>query len=338
MKKIIVITLALITMMLVACGPSTPTGPTFNPFVGGTEGLAMEFIPGMPPTTDGAILDNGNTAFSIGVKINNKGEHDIDPANDLVDLRLRGILPSQFNIQEADLEKQLEDPLPGVKKNVDGTTLPGQFTTMSFDDLSYLPDAQGDVPKTFVVDLCYDYKTKSTTAICVASDVTGSLTSEDDNAICTLTGMKTTKNSAGPVQISEFKQQPQGGSKITLTFTVSHVGMGEIYQYQGNNANPCDDSITNQERNDVRLDISLPDETAATINCGSAFSGTGTEISGTVKLFEGNPRIVTCTIEEGSGQDELIYEDLLEIDMYYRYAQSDRVTVNVKDMGSANEG
>jgi hypothetical protein len=179
--------------------------------------------------------------------------------------------------------------------------------------------------------------TKSTTPICVASDVTGSLTSEDDKSICLLSGMKTTKNSGGPVQINEFKQQPQGGSKITLTFTISHVGQGEIYKYQGNAVDPCDDSLTNQERNEVLLDISLPVQTSATISCGSQFTGTPTQVSGNVKLFEGNPRIVTCTIEESSGQTGRIYEDLLEIDMYYRYGQSAKKTVNVKDIGSANQ-
>ena len=338
MKKTLLITLVLLTTLMVACGPSEPTGPTFNPFVGGTEGISLEFIPGMPPSEDGAILDNGKSAFSVGVKLHNRGEYDFDPANgDVFDLRLRGILPEQFDVQQSDLEKQLEDPLPGARKNIDGSTLPGQFTTLSFDDLSYLPDAQGDIPKTFVVDACYDYMTKSTTPICVANDVTGSLTSEDDNSICQLSGMKVTKNSGGPVQINEFKQQPQGGSKITLTFTVSHVGQGEIYQYQGNSVDPCDDSVTNQERNEVTLDISLPDQTTATISCGSAFTGSDRHVTGDIKLFEGNPRIVTCTIEETSGQSGRIYEDLLEIDMYYRYGQSLKKTVNVKDIGSANQ-
>lgn len=338
MKKILLITLVLLTTFVVACGPSAPTGPVFDPFVGGTDGISMEFIPGMPPAEDGAILDNGKSAFSVGVKIQNKGEYDFEPTDgDMLNLRLRGILPEQFNVGQSDLEKQLTDPLPGSRKNIDGSTLPGQFTTLSFDDLSYLPDAQGDIPKTFVVDMCYDYMTKSTTPICVASDVTGALTSEDDKAICLLNGMKTTKNSGGPVQINEFKQQPQGGSKITLTFTVSHVGLGEIYEYQGTNVDPCDDSVTNQERNEVMLDISLPDQTSAKISCGSAFTGSDTAISGSVKLFEGNPRIVTCTIEETSGQAGRIYEDLLEVNMYYRYGQSLKKTVNVKDIGSANQ-
>lgn len=338
MKKIILIALLISAALIVACGPSTPSGPIFDPFVGGTEGVAMEFIPGMPPSEDGAILDNGKSAFSIGLKLSNEGEYDVDPTSgDLVDLRLRGILPEQFDVTQADLEQQLQDPLPGARKNIDGSTLPGQSTSLSFDDLSYLPDAQGDIPKTFVVDLCYDYMTKSTTPICVASDVTGSLTSEDDNSICLLSGVKGSKNSGGPVQISEFKQQPQGGSKVTITFTVSHVGQGEIYKYQGYNADPCDDSVTNQERNEVLLELSLPSQTSATINCGSQFSGSSTQVSGHVKLFEGNPRIVTCTIEETSGQAGRIYEDLLEIDMYYRYGQTARKTVNVKDIGSANQ-
>lgn len=339
-KKILLITIILLTILMVSCGDQKPVGPTFDPFVGGTDGLVMNFVPGMPPDTEGAILDNGKSTFSIGLKLSNNGEYDVDPTNnDLVDLRVRGILPQQFGLNQADLEKKLTDPLPGAKKNIDGSVLPGQSTVLSFDDLSYLPDAQGDVPKTFVVDLCYDYMTKSTTPICVASDVTASLVSSSDNSICSVSEPKSTKNSAGPVQISEFKEQPQGGNKVSLTFTVTHVGQGSIFEYHdSNNENPCDDSITNQNRNDVLLDIYLPDQSSATISCGGQFteSDGGKHLTGTVKLFEGNPRIVTCTVASDAPEGS-IYEDLLEIDMHYRYEQSLKKTVVVKDIGSANQ-
>jgi len=343
MKKLLLITILLIaTILLTSCdvgGNNKPTGPTFDPFIGGTDGLKMELIPGMPPSEEGAILDNGKSSFSVGLKLQNLGEYDINPSNnDLVDLRLRGILPEQFGLTQSDLEKQLTDPLPGARKNIDGSVLPGQSTMLSFDDLSYLPDAQGDIPKTFVIDLCYDYMTKSTTPVCISSDVTGALTRESDKAICSLSGPKTTKNSAGPVQISEFKEQPQGGNKVTITFTISHVGLGNIYKYQtGTAANPCDDSITNQDRNEVLLDISLPDQSSAKISCGNQFSGSDKHITGSVKLFEGNPRIVTCTLEETSNSENMIYEDLLEVDIHYRYKQSLKKTVTVKDIGSANQ-
>ncbi len=339
MKRILLISMVLfLTMFLVACTDSPDTIP-YDPFVGGTEGVTMTFVDGMPPIEEGAILDNGKSTFSVGLKLTNVGEYDI-AEDGFLDLRLRGILPEQFGVTYDDLIILLDEPLPGAKKNLDGTTLPGQFTTVSFDELSYLPDAQGDIPKTFVIDLCYDYATKSSTPICVAGDVTGAITNKKDKEICLVNGIKTTKNSGGPVQVTEFKEQPQGGNKVSVLFTVSHVGTdGKIFKFEGDNENPCDDSLTNQaEKDEVKLHIYLPDQTSATINCnGGTFDDGGVETTGYVKLFEGNPRTVTCTITESSGNSDVIYEDLLEIDMYYRYGQTAKKTVIVKDLGSANE-
>ncbi len=345
MKKILIISImVLLVLSLTACSTDNgPTGPFFDPFVGGAEGISMEFVEGMPPLQDGAILDNGKSQFSVGLKISNIGEQDINTEDsdgiDFLLLRLKGILPEQFGLVSADLTKDirvLDIPLQAAKKNIDSSILPGQFATISFDGLTYLPDAQGDLPKTFLVDVCYDYRTKSTTPICVASDVTSSITSTSDKNICLINAAKITKNSGGPVQVTEFKQLPQGGSKISVIFTIGHVGTGLIYKFEGSEEDPCDDSLTNVERNKVWLELSLPEQSQSTINCMGDFSSSGEMVEGEITLFEGNPRTVTCTIEEQSTED-IIYEDLLEIDMSYRYASTDQITVNVKDLGSANE-
>lgn len=336
MKKLLLLILTLVTVTLVACGGQNPTGPVFDPFIGGQNGLVLEFIPGMPPVEEGAILDNGKSSFSIGLKLDNQGEYDIDPADgDLLYARVRGILPGQFDLTPADLEVQYSDPLRGARKNIDGSILDGQFATVSFDNLRYLPDSQGDVPKTFVVDVCYDYSTKSTTSVCVADDVTDAITSDSSKSICTISGPKATRNSAGPVQVTEFKQQPQGANKISVIFTVSHVGMGDIYKWHGTNADPCDDSLTNQDEQDqVLLEISLPDQSQAVIECTGGFTNSGTTSTGVVRLYDGNPRTVTCSIEEASGQTGLVYEDLLQIDMFYRYTESLKKTINIKNAGN----
>lgn len=330
-------------VFLAACAEDEEQGPLFDPFVGGTQGVAMEFVEGMPPLEAGAILDNGKSQFSVGVKLSNEGEQDINTEDsediDFLNVELKGILPEQFDITQADLKKtltELDIPLKASKKNIDGSILPGQFATVSFDGLSYLPDAQGDIPKTFLVDLCYDYRTKSTTPVCVASDVTGAITSNADREICLVNAAKDTKNSGGPVQITDFKQLPQGSNKISIIFTISHVGTGQIYKFQGSSENVCDDSLSNVERNKVWLELSLADQSNSEITCMGDFSSGGNIVEGEVTLFEGNPRTVTCTIEENSAED-IIYEDLLEVDMYYRYQQTDQITVTIKDLGSANE-
>lgn len=337
MKKILLVSLLLITVLLAACSEETPQGPQLNPWVGGQEALQLELVPGMPPSEEGAILDNDKSSFSIGVKVTNAGEYDILPStnNDFLGARVRGILPSQFNVVQADLEKTITDPLQGAKKNMDGSVTGGQFTTATFNDLRYQPDSQGDVPKKFVVDVCYDYQNKATVPVCIAQDVTNAITSDQAGEICDISGSKNAKNSGGPIQVTEFKQQPQGGNKISVIFTISHLGNGKIYEYQSSQVNACDDSLSGiSQQDNVLVDVSLPPQSSSTIDCAGQFTNAGSTSRGTVKLFDGNPRSVTCSIEETSGQQNLVYEDLLDIAMSYRYQESLRKSVVIKDAGN----
>ncbi|MCA9477647.1 MAG: hypothetical protein KC535_00690 [Nanoarchaeota archaeon] len=330
MKKVLLISLVLLSTFLAACSGGSPTGPSFNPYIGGTEGVRMEFIEGQPPQEEGAILDNGKSSFAIGLQLTNVGEYDID-AGDL-ELELRGILPEQFGISNSDLVKELEDPLPGAKKNIDGSIIPGQFSAVSFDGLSYQPDARGDIPKTFQVNLCYDYKTYSSTAVCIADDVTNALTDVEDKEICQINGVKSVKSSGGPVQVTDLKQLPQGGNKISVIFTVSHVGTGNIYKV--NSPVGCDDNLANTDRNKVDISVSLPGTSSASVTC-QGFDTSGDTATGEITLWEGNPRTVTCTIEGNSGAD-IIYEDLLDVELSYMYGQTSSVTALIKDIGTAN--
>ena len=332
MKKVIIVFLALLVTFLAACtGTNNTTGPDYNPYIGGSEGIRMEFIEGQPPQEEGAILDNGQSTFAVGVQLTNVGEYDIGQ-DDFLELELRGILPEQFGLSYTDLKKTLDAPLPGAKKNLDGSILPGQFLPITFEGLSYLPDARGDIPKTFQVDLCYDYKTYSSTVICIADDVTNALTDVKDKKICAINGVKEVKTSSGPVQVTDLKQLPQGGSKITVIFTIAHVGSGNIYLVDSPAG--CDENIRNTDRNKVKVYVSLPGTSTADVQC-QGFSQSGDYAVGEVTLWEGNPRTVTCTIEGNSGNN-LIYEDLLNVELEYMYGQSSSITALIKDIGSAN--
>jgi hypothetical protein len=344
-KKLLLISLLALTIILAGCGGSdTSNGFMFDPFIGGSQGLVFEFVPGMPPTQEGAILDRGTSSFSVGMKITNIGEDDLD-INELR-LDLRGILPEQFGITWPQTTLVLQDPLNGAKKNMDGSVLGGQFTTLAFEDLSYLPDTRGDLPKTFRVDACYSYQTKSTTPVCIANDVTGSLVDTSNNPICRINRNGGTKNSGAPLQISNFRQMPQGGNKVSIMFDVVHVGTGKIYAVgSSGSAGPsnCDTSQLNPDRNKVWLQLYLPDQSAATVDlsCMGSFSspGSATEsspVEGQITLFEGELRTITCTLQELTTGQDIIYEDLLSIDLHYNYGQSFDKTIVIKDVGSSS--
>ncbi len=318
-KKILLLLLVMSMFILAACSSNgQPTGPSFNPFLGGTDSLVSSYIPGQPPKEEGAILNRGRTPFSIGLEISNKGEYDIDPsAGDLIDVRVKGLQPTQFGVTSSDLEQQVTAPLRGASRSFDGTRIEGELTLVSFDNLNYMPPSQGDIPRSFVTQVCFDYATLSTSAICLADDVTGSITSQSAREICTISGAKQTRNSAGPLHVVNMRQQASGGNRVNVMFDVTHVGQGEIYRYRGNNANPCDDAIANPEKHEVYVEVSLPAGSTANIEC-SGLTSTGLMASGHIRMFS-RDRSVTCTIEDTSGQAGLIYEDMLQVDLYYRY-------------------
>jgi hypothetical protein len=344
MKQYIFIALVLMSVLLLTgCNTdSTPTGPTYAPFVGGTNGVVMELIPGMPPTTEGAILDGGRSSFSIGVKVINKGEFDLEEGD--LSLEVIGLYPSHFGVTYPDLAKILEDPVDGTKKQITGETVPGQFTTLVFEDLSYLPDSQGDWVQNFKVKSCYHYKTKSATPICVANDVTGALTDTDTNPICEVNGAKSTENSGAPIKITNVKQMPQGSNKISISFDIVHQGTGNVYASTTGVPTNCDTALQNPDRNKATVSVYLSDQSSANtqVTCTGGFDGSLTPtqdnpLSSELVLSQGIPRIVTCTVQETTVGQDVIATDLLYIDVDYNYGEILNGNFVVKDIGSVNE-
>lgn len=343
MKQYLFFALVVIALALTGCNSNTtPTGPTYAPFVGGTQGVTMEFIPEMPPTTQGAILDGGRSPFSIGVKITNEGEYDLLPGD--LFLEVIGLNPAHFGITYNDLALELADPVEGTKKQINGQTVPGQFTNIVFENLAYLPDSQGDWVQNFKVKGCYHYKTKSATPICVANDVTGALTDTDTDPICDVTGPKQTKNSGAPVQITNVKQMPQGSNKISILFDVVHQGTGDVYAKTTGVPMNCDTALQNPDRDKVTLKVYLSDQSSANtqVSCSGGFTGPQTPtadnpLEAEVVLFQGTPRTITCTVQETTIGQDVIATDLLYVDAEYNYGQTLSGNFVVKDIGSVNE-
>ena len=329
-NKILLVALVILALSMTACGQQQPNGPVFDPFIGGTQAIEMEQVPGMPPTEVGAILDNGNSPFGIQLRLNNVGEYDIDTNNgDELFLELSGISPSQFGITASDLKQELDAPLPGARKIIGGNIQPGQSTVLTFDGLSYKSDALGDTPITYNLNLCYDYETKSTTQICMVGDVTGALVNEKQQEICKVNEQKQPHNSAGPVQVIEVNEIPQGGSKVTMILKVGHVGNGAIFK--AGSEYGCDYALQNPDKNKVQVRVYLPDESEADLEC-AGFTSSGHEATGEVTLYEGTPRTITCNVES-LGDTKTYYQDLLGVDLRYRYGETLQNTITITDVG-----
>ncbi|MFW6378474.1 MAG: hypothetical protein ACOCZV_00460 [Nanoarchaeota archaeon] len=346
-KALLAILVIVVALGLTACNGGDDDGSQSGakPFIGGTKGISLEFVSGAPPDT---ILDAGQTTFSIQTRLTNEGEQDIKPGSDIgyLELSLEGIIPQQFGLSPGDnLQRELQDDLRGGQKYPDGSVNPGTSTILSWDGLVYPSDIEGSEEKSFLINLCYDYKTKSSSKICLSDDSSSALFDEQSKDICDITAPKSTHNSGGPVHVENIRQNTAGGSKVSLMFDVVHVGSGAVYRFgQGE----CDPSLSNRNhKGKVDVTLSLPNTTPATISCGNSWQGDGTsEVSGEVTLLGSQDSsendsgrqstTVNCILESDAG-GTVVYDETLSIDLKYRYSQNQRKTITIKDVGSSSD-
>jgi len=331
MKKNNLFLAALVTItalfLLTGCDGTTTTTEPLR-FVGGTVGLNPYLIEGMPPP---AIHDASTFPFGVGLMIENQGEADVGPGTDnpFVLVRLEGINPVQFGVTDNDVRQVLASPLRSARRNFDGTIFPGEITAVTFEPLIYKPDIHGNSQFTIRADICYDYETIATATVCIKDDV---LENIQDTSICSLTGEKYPQNSGGPVQITSVVENPMSQNKIQINFVIEHVGVGEFFgrPTTGDDlAEICDFSPRNFNKYFIDVEVeSFQDDAGLTVAC-SRFGGTNT---GRVKLYQGAPTTISCTIERTRASSGRIYQDLLNIHLKYRYGQFIETPILVQDV------
>jgi hypothetical protein len=309
------------SLLIVATGcPTQNTSTAFNPFVGGTEGITVEFQPSNPPNE---IPDRGQQVFGVGVILKNKGEHSFDPTTDFGKITLLGINPAYFGNPQT--EKVIDFSMKGVNKNFDGKVLDGDTQFYTFENFNYMNDLAGNDVLKLRAQICYDYQTKTSTKICIKENKFETKTSSAD--LCLINEVKEPKNSGGPIHVTSLSEQPTGQNKVQVLFVISHVGKGTFYKI--GSANLCDDSVTNTDKNKVYVSVSLPAGTDATLNCQGLTENQGT--AGFITLYEGADRTLTCTIDMGT--EKKVYEPILSIDLDYLYSDSVTKEITVLDVG-----
>ena len=296
-----------------------------QPYVGGTVGLNAYLVEGMPPPI---IHDAGTYPFGVGVALENMGEADVGPGTDnpFVLVRLEGINPEQLGVTDADIQKMLDAPLRGARRNFDGTIFPGEMTVVTFEPLNYLPDIHGNTQFTIRADVCYDYETLSTTTICIKDDV---LENIQDTSICSLTGEKNPQNTGGPLRITSVVENPMAENKIQVNFVIEHVGIGEFFgRPTDGEEEKCDFSVRNFNKYYVDVEVEPLDDSGMTISC-SRFGGSN---KGRVKLYQGAPTTISCVIERTRPSTGRVYQALLNIRLRYRYGQFIETPIIVQDV------
>lgn len=320
-SRMLIAMLLVLVLFLAGCGDKAPLIDTTTPFIGGSNGILASFVSGAPPDF---VFDNGNYPFGISVKLENVGESGVAPEDGYVEII--GINPMDFGLaSQSDLRRNFPTPLEGARKNFDGTVIPGGQVLVEFGELRYIPDLHGNTDVTIRANLCYNYKTQTTTKICIKGDLLRDITGGD---VCVVNEEKRPQNSGGPIQITELREAPIGTEKIQLTFKIEQTGeaSGNFYAIS---ASRCDNTITNPERNVVFVNVKS-DINGRMPQCVGLEMSSADRASGYVRLFDGQPRIVTCTLDITG--IESTYEDLFEVDLEYKYEQSIEKRLQIRDV------
>jgi len=311
MKQIfVVILMALAIVGLAACQQQNTTnvGPTF---VGGTQGLSLEFVQDAPPDN---IFDGAKYPFTVNIKMKNVGEWEI-PTGANIKASISGIDPTDYGVTAAALVKNPLQGMLSTRRGPSGEVIEGDTLVMDFSGLNYQRTLFGDVASTFKADVCYQYGTKVSSNICIKKDL-----SSTDTSVCIVNEEKAVANSGAPIQITSLRESQGGTDKILMTLTIKHLGEGKVFGM----GTGCSNAIQNRDKVYLKIDTGMTGLSCTGMQTSAGQPATGSE--GYVVLFN-NERQISCTQPTGGQGD---YLKTMSATLEYDYDQFITKEITVK--------
>ncbi|MBN1275055.1 hypothetical protein JXA12_02085 [Candidatus Woesearchaeota archaeon] len=315
---------ALLLIGAVGCTENKGPNNNWQPFIGGTQGVTMQFNEYSPPAEV-----NIDEEFKVTVILENLGEHTV-PAGDYF-VRVGGFSPKDFNVHDvaSDLTVSPDEPLQGNEMNPDtGETIgsyPVYVEVPSDYYLSFTRGIPGNLPYPFWAEVCYTYVTNASAQLCIKEE----LTKTSDTAVCTLSGPQPITNSGGPVQITEFKEYSGGKDAVRFSFIVLAANAGGKLSARHSG---CNDGKSYSDENlvYVTVDTGLDGLSCSGFTTSEDRVDEGSRMAGYVKL-NGGSRTVTCT-QDLSGQHDSNHVEYIDISAEYDYLQTLETSVLVKNV------
>ena len=216
--------------------------------------------------------------------------------------------------------------LQGVRKTTEGELIDGDKDLVEFAEMTYLADVRGNHEISALrVKACYNYKTEATTFACVRKD---KIDNSRLDEICKINEEKAVFNSGGPVHITKAMEENAGANKITMHFTIGHIGAANDWFFAKDTE--CDPSLRNRERDQVW--ISIPPINNGQYAAECARLGGGNE--GFLRLAGGEPTAFTCKFDVGEVSTD--FETRVVVNMEYRYMQFIETPLLIKDQGDTD--
>lgn len=302
-------------MILTACagGGEQQAVSLQNPFVGGNEGVSIDF----QNLRD--VFDGGRDPFDVVVKVTNKGESAV--AKNKIRVKLSGFNPAEFGKLEEQLSKSADEDLIAVKKDAQGNILAGNPSFVEFKDLNHFSPIAGALQSVDIVaNVCYNYKTLAVSKLCVRSNILNPV----PGGLCEINGNKEIFNSGAPVQVSNLIESTGGKDKVSFVFEVLRSGAGSVFEKDSF----CDRSSKSKENKVyVKINTKLNGLTCSGLN------SQGSTAEGFVTLFEDTgvmKRQISCTQQIASKSD---FEQVIQIEANYDYEDFKRDKINIKSSG-----
>ena len=291
-------------LLLTACTPEKSEGPELATFIGGTQGLTMEFS-----QLRTEVFDSGNDPFDVVVRLENKGEWTV--LKDRAKVRLSGINPSEFGKPTEAFALSPADDLPAVTQESRSSPI-----DVEFRELNYLARVTGAALPAFplVATACYGYGTRAVTKLCVRRNI---LTPEA-GGVCTVEEPKSVANSGAPVHIENFREQSRAKDRVAFIFDVKHIGSGRPFEL----GSQCVSTQVDYKIK-VRVDTRLNG-----LSC-TGLTTTGAVAEGTVTLVDGS-KTVSCSQSITSPGD---YEQPVDLTLEYDYEDTASAQLTVKHAG-----
>ncbi len=302
--------------------PGRGTADIGTSFVGGSEGLDISFAADEPPST--GVLDMGSEPFFITVEVENKGE-DVVLEREVVTL-LSGISAYEFGFPGNILEKENQEDILPVRKDGD-EIIPGGKNEIRYGPVSYLQDNIADVSFNLQADVCYNYRTKAITSLCLKREAIQIGRTRVGEA-CEINSIRDSESSGAPIMIDNVREDASGLNQVRFTFDVSNIGDGEVWDMNSiDSSPPCTESLNLNNIGLVkdRVFVSVEPSTGLGVSCNLLNGDIGT-----VRLGSDNRVTISCVLDTSNVQS-VAFESTVNIFADYAYKETITTGILVKD-------
>lgn len=303
----VLIPVLIIALLAMGCETTEEETPRkLTNYIGGTDGLAIEFEDDSPPEE---VFDNSEEEFYIALDIKNEGEYTIEEGG--IVASLSGINQNDFSLSS--LHKKNNFELERIYEDREGGR-----DTIDFGEAKYKIDLSSDFTTKIIADVCYKYRTVAASSICLKKDTRQHKTAD----ACAINNEDINfENSGAPIQITDVDEAASGANRIKLNFVIENEQGGSFYKPNAF-SNKCIPDDAKQEEDYVYVEVTDPAKRLS-FKC----SALGGDNKGEVRLYDGKKQI-SCTLDT-NGLQETAYEQLIDItvDYFYRGAIEKEITI-----------